>query len=342
MEQGPLRKTWNGKTIRLICGVVVILLFAGLCWRYGGPLKVESQKPQPDLIAAFAKSIADDQEISIPKIPAGATAIRPLDASDNAKWNVGMAGSALGWTPLGNGNDPGQLLVDVTSLRLFRKVERYGTFQYIPKPHTMDDNRSKPILYELISDAFKCSDGTAVKLGLNVHYEDGTQQHYFPWGYVGLTDIWIRVKPGTALSREMNFVCSVELTSESPTGAKLNEDRIFGTWQVEKDTRGRIAGPIVISKTQIAWTDEDERTCILPYRLASRGTGSTFPGGPMVSDPPNDAYTTYVLELGEHHCALGMNSFTITYTSGQPDVAKFSGFFFSVQGSGTMRRVLQR
>jgi hypothetical protein len=206
----------------------------------------------------------------------------------------------------------------------------------------MDDNTSKPILYELIRDAFKCSDGTAVKLSLAVYYEDGTRLGYSPWGYAGLSDIWIRVKPGTALSREMSFVCAVELTSKSPTGAKLNEDRIFGTWHVEKGARGRIAGPIVISETQIAWTDEDKRTCVLPYRLASRGTGSTFPGGPMVSGTPDDAYTTYVLEIGEHHCALGMDSFTITFTSGQPDVAKFSGFFFSVQGSGTMRRVLQK
>jgi hypothetical protein len=345
MKQGPLvppRKKWNGKTIRLICGVVAVLLFAGLYSRYGGPWKLEPQKPQPDLIAAFAKSIADDQEISIPKIAAGASAMRPLGASDSARWNVDTAGSALGWAPISNGNDPGQLLADVTSLRLFRKVERYATFQYIPKPHTMDDNRNKPVLYELINDAFKCSDSTAVKLALTVYYEDGTQQRYFPWGYAGLSDIWVRVKPGTALSSEMSFVCAVELTSQSTSGAKLNEDRIFGTWQVDKGARGRIAGPIVISETQIAWTDEDERVCTLPYRLASRATGSTYPGASMVSGTPDDAYTTYVLELGEHHCALGMNSFTITLESGQPDAAKFSGFFLTVQGSGTIRRVLQK
>jgi hypothetical protein len=170
MKQGPLappRKKWNSKTIRLICGVVAVLLFAGWYSRYGGPWKLEPpQEPAPDLIAAFAKSIADDQEISIPKIAAGASAMRPLDASDSARWNVGTAGSALGWTPISNGNDPGQLLADVTSLRLFRKVERYATFQYIPKPHTMDDNRSKPIFYELINDAFKCSDGTATARAL--------------------------------------------------------------------------------------------------------------------------------------------------------------------------------
>jgi hypothetical protein len=40
------------------------------------------------------------------------------------------------------------------------KVERSGWFQYIPKPHTMDENRNKPILYELISDSIKCAEGT--------------------------------------------------------------------------------------------------------------------------------------------------------------------------------------
>jgi hypothetical protein len=246
---------------------------------------------------------------------------------------------ASGWTPLKNGNDPGQLLVDVTSIRLWRKVERNGWFQLIPKPHTMDDEQHKPILYELLNDAFNCSEGTASRPQLFMFYEDGTQQQYFPWG---MADPWKSVTPGTMLDREMKFVCGVQLTSDPPTATIRDKDRLFGTWHVEADAQGRIAGPIVISERQIAWTAEDKHTCVVNYRVASRVTGSTFPAGPLMGDKPDDAYATFVLELGEHHCGLGIGSFTISFKSGQIDFAHFAAFFGAVQGSGTMRRVLQK
>jgi hypothetical protein len=59
------------------------------------------------------------------------------------------------------------------------------------------------------------------------------------------------VKPGTALSREMKFVCAVEMTYESKphstlkTPSMLDVDRILGS--------------------------------IADYELASRSTGSTYP-----------------------------------------------------------------
>jgi hypothetical protein len=86
------------------------------------------------------------------------------------------------WTPINNGNDPGQLLVDVAGIHSARKIERYAWIQYIPPPHTMDENTNKPMLYELMSASFKCADGTAVKLRQQVYYEDGTMQPYFPGG----------------------------------------------------------------------------------------------------------------------------------------------------------------
>jgi hypothetical protein len=341
MKQDPptVRKIWNGKTILLICGIAAILLVVGSYWRYGASWKIA---PQPDLVAAFAITLID-QEISIPKIPGGASGMFPqADASFTAKSNFGMT-AASGWTPIRNDSDPGQLLMDITRLFLARKVERYGTFQYIPPPHTIDANRNKPVLYEVIQDAFKCSDGTAVKLRLTVYYEDGTQQEYYPWGYAGELGIWKTAKLGTALSREMSVVCAVELTSESTTPEKLGVNRILGAWQVGDGAQGRIgAGPIVISDTQIAWTTEDNQQCTSGYDFASRSTASTYPGAPMAESEPGVPYSTFVLKLKGPHlkpCAKDMSSFTISLTSNQNDFAHFSAFFVSVQGSGVMRRV---
>src|SRR6267378_2419171 len=353
MKQGSLppradlprpRKAWNVRRIQVICGVVAIVLFAAWYWRYGGPWKLEAQsapKPLP-----VTSQNAFDQQIAIPKIPGGASSMRPLaedaaiaDGTGNTGDQVGVASR---WTAIKNSDDPGQLLVDVPSIHLWRKVERSAWFQYIPKPHTMDENRNKPILYELISDSFKCAEGTAVKLRLNAYYEDGTMQPYFPWGNAGLSGIWIPVRPDTALSREMKFVCAVQLTSDSTTSAKLDEDRIFGTWHVEDGAQGRIAaGPIVISETQIAWTAPDSHKCVSDYRLASRSTGSTFPGGPTAGNKPDDAYTTFALELKGPHldsCSQKMSSFTVSFISTQRDFAHFTAFFLAPQGYGTVRR----
>jgi len=119
-----------------------------------------------------------------------------------------------GWTAIESGDLPGQLLVDVSSLHLWRKVERNARFKFIPQSHAVDENRNKTILYELINDVFKCSEGTAQKISITAYYDDGTHQQYWPWG-LGMTlgTDWIRVRPDTALSHEMNFVCSVQLNS---------------------------------------------------------------------------------------------------------------------------------
>jgi hypothetical protein len=340
-----MRVNRNPRKFQVICGAGAFFLFAVWYWQYGGSWKLVVQSAQHSPVA---NQNAFDQQIVIPKIPGGASSMRPLVAASKAADGTvdaasDQVGLASGWTSIGNGKDPGQLRVDVTSIRLWRKVERSGWFQFIPESHTIDENRNKPILYELISDAFKCSEGTAVKLNLTVYYEDGTEQRYFPWGYAGLADIWKRVTPDTALSREMDFICAVQLTSESPRSANFDADRIFGTWHVEDGAQGRItAGPIVISETQIAWTAEDSHQCVSDYQLASRTTGPTFPGASMVGSKHDDAYTTFVLELKGPHlqpCAQKMNSFTISLTSDQRDFAHFAAFFVRVQGNGTMRRV---
>jgi hypothetical protein len=247
-------------------------------------------------------------------------------------------GLASGWTPIKDGDDQGQLLVDVTNIRLWRKVELNGWFQFIPRAHTMDEKTHKRILYELHNDAFNCSERTASRPQLFMFYEDGTQRQQFPWGKA---NPWKAVIPGTMLDSEMKFVCATRLTSDPSPVPKRDEGRLFGTWRVEAGARGRIAGPIVISKQQIAWTGKDKHTCVVNYRVASQFTGSTFPGSPIVSNRPNDAYTTFVLQLGEHHCERGMAAFTVTFRADQLDLAHFAAFFGAVQGFGTMRQMLQ-
>jgi hypothetical protein len=227
--------------------------------------------------------------------------------------------------------------------------DRYGIFQYIPKPHTIDENINQPILHEIVSDAFRCADGTASKQSLAVICEEGTELGYSPWGAAIVWGIWIPVKPGTALSREMHFVCAVELTHESKehstlkTPSMLDADRILGTWRVDDGAQGRVAaGPIVISETQVTWTARDSQACTSEYELASRSKDSSFPGGPLANDKPDDAYTTFVLELKGPHlipCSQKMSSFTISFESTQRDLAHFTAFFFAPQSYGTMRRV---
>jgi hypothetical protein len=316
---------WLGK---VALGVIVLATLTTVAFL--NPIRASHSPKAP------TESIVYDEEISIPKVAGGPGSMSPVPNTLGGYAVSDQSWLPSGWTPLEKGNDPGQLLVDVATVRLWRNVERYASFQYIPKPHTIDENRNKLIRDELISDAFKCSEGTAQKIRLTVYYEDGTEQRYYPWRYGAP---WKRVSPNTALSREMKFVCALQLTSESPKPVKLDVDRIFGTWHGEAGARGRIAGPIVVSETQIAWTAEDKRTCVVDYHLASRGTGSTFPGGPTMSDKPGDAYTTFVLELGEHHCGLRISSFTISLPSDQMDLAHFAAFFGTVQGYGTFRRV---
>jgi hypothetical protein len=201
------------KRIKIVCGTLALVLFVVWYWRFGGPwqLKVEAPIKQPPV----ANQNAFEQQIVIPKIPGGARTMRSMN-EDRVPDQRGVSG----WTAIENGNDPGQLRGNASKVHLWRKVERTGWFQYIPPPHTMDENRNKPILYEMLSDSFKCAEGVAVKLNLTVHYEDGTEQRYFPWGYAGISDIWIPVRPDTALSHEMHFVYAIDLASDSPGPAR--------------------------------------------------------------------------------------------------------------------------
>ena len=161
MKQGPLprradllpsRNTWNAKSIKVVSGTVVLMLFAAWYWRYGGPWKLDVQSAHKRPPVASQNTF--DQQIVIPKVSGGAGSMNPLPNTIGGYAVSDQASLPSGWTPLMNGSDPGQLLVDVTAIRLFRKVERYALFQYIPKPHTMDENRNKPISRELIFDAF--------------------------------------------------------------------------------------------------------------------------------------------------------------------------------------------
>ncbi|HEY6621575.1 MAG TPA: hypothetical protein VIY68_18675 [Steroidobacteraceae bacterium] len=208
-SSGTLGRAWNVQRSRVVFTVLTLILFAVWYWRYGGPWQLEVEAPTKQPPIATANSF--DQEIVIPKIPGGARAMGPLN--ENRVPDQRLTSS---WTPIENGNDSWQLLGNASKVRLWRKVERTGWFQYIPPAHTMDENRNKPILYEMLSDSFKCAEGVAVKLNLTVHYEDGTEQLYFPWGYAGLSGIWVPVKPDTTLRREMDFVCAVKLTPQSP------------------------------------------------------------------------------------------------------------------------------
>ena len=329
--------TWRGK-IGLGVAFMAILAIAALL----NPIR------EPDAPKAQVKTIYD-QQISIPKVPGGEKSMGPLreDSAD--------AGGKLGldsrWTAIKNGDDPGQLLTDLTSIHLFRKIERTGLFQYIPKAHSMDENRNRVILYELVSDTFECAEGMAEKLVLTVYYEGGGKQTYYPWRYPGSNE-WVPVRPDTTLSREMKFVCGVELTTESSmqatirTPSELDVDRILGAWRVNEAVHGRVAaGPLVITDTQITWPAQDGQQCSSEYHLASRSTGSTFPGGPPADDGPDDSYTTFVVDLKGPHlvpCSQNMNSLTISFASTQRDQAHFTAFFFAPQGYGTIRRVLEQ
>jgi hypothetical protein len=330
-------RSWLGK---IGLGIMVLALLATVA--YLNPIR-QSDVPKAQAVKIY------DQEISIPKVLGGEKSMRPLQT--NASDLGGQLGVLSRWTAIKNDGDPGQLLIDLADIHLWRKIERNALFQYIPKAHTIDENRNLPILYELVNDSFECAEGMAEKISLVMYYEDGAQQTYYPWRYPGANE-WIPVRPDTTLRREMDFVCAVELTTEltrhSPliTPSALDVDRILGTWRVGDDAHGRVAaGPITISDTQVTWTAPDSQQCTSEYQLASRNTGSTFPGGPLANDESDDAYTTFVLELKGPHlipCSQKMSSLTISFASTQRDLAHFTAFFFAPQGYGTMRRVLEK
>jgi uncharacterized protein len=201
-----------------------------------------------------------------------------------------------GWIPINNTENTGLLLIDVASLHSWKEGERYAyRVRLFPKPHTIDDKTKKPILYENMYDRFNCLDGTASKVRLSMIYEDDTAKGYYPWG---MAAPWRSVTPNSVLSSEMKFVCAVELASESPAAERETDESILGTWRIEGGAPGKIAGPIVVSREKIQLTFKDKRTCAVSYRLGARARASSFPGGPAVTDKPDDAYTTVVLKIG--------------------------------------------
>jgi hypothetical protein len=112
----------SGLRIKLLVGVIVLAALATAVFL--NPIRVSYSAK------ARTKSMAYDEQISIPKAAGGPGSVYPPvpnTAFDEARLPTG-------WTPLENGNDPGQLLVDLASVRLWSKVERYVSFQYIPKP----------------------------------------------------------------------------------------------------------------------------------------------------------------------------------------------------------------
>lgn len=297
------------------------------------PKEVETGKEKP---SPATPQNAFDQEVVIPKLPSG---FRPYER------NPGQSDPNLGWTPVPNDNGSGRLFVDLTSLQLWRHSERVITFEFIPEHPTTDDNTKKSVSYELADDSFNCHDKTAMKRGLGVISEDGTSAGYTPWGSP-LADLWKAIRPDTELGREMQFVCAIELAPDSPIPGEMGEDRFLGTWHAEDGTHGIIApGPIVISWKQIAWTrgGGTGHKCVSSYRLASRSTGLAYPGALTVGAYADHAYTTFVLELQGPHleaCELNMAFFTVSLTSDQSGLARFTAFSAgAVQGSGTMRRV---
>jgi hypothetical protein len=110
-----------GLRIKVLVGVIVLAALATSIFL--NPVRVSYSAKAP------TKSRVYDEQISIPKVAGGPGSLHPPvpnTVSDEARLPTG-------WTPLENGNDPGQLLVDVTSVRLWREVERYATFQLHPE-----------------------------------------------------------------------------------------------------------------------------------------------------------------------------------------------------------------
>ena len=151
--------TWYGKV-----GLCVIFLATVLVIALLNPIR-RSDSPKRESSTSIAYN--DDQQISIPKVPGGAKSMRPLAEDMALVYSAGASDDQVGlasrWTTI-NLNDPGQLLVDLSSIHSWRQVERSATFQYIPKPYMMDENRNKPILYlarEQLREVMRVASGLA-------------------------------------------------------------------------------------------------------------------------------------------------------------------------------------
>lgn len=151
-----------GLRIKVLVGVIALAALTTAVFL--NPIRVSYSAKAP------TKSIAYDEQISIPKAAGGLGSLNLIPNTLGGYPVSNQARLPSGWAPVENGDDPE------------------------------------------ILDAFKCSEGTAQKIRLTVHYEDSTHQLYYPWGYASP---WRRISPDTALGREMKFVCALQLTSES-------------------------------------------------------------------------------------------------------------------------------
>jgi hypothetical protein len=103
-------RTWLG---RVALGVIVLATLATAAFL--NPIRASYSPKAP------TESIAYDEQISIPKVAGGPSSMNPVPNTLGGYAVSDQAWLPSGWTPLENGNGPGQLLVDVATVRLWRK-----------------------------------------------------------------------------------------------------------------------------------------------------------------------------------------------------------------------------
>jgi len=119
--------------------------------------------------------------------------------------------------------------------------------------------------------------------------------------------------------------------------ANIEESRIYGTWNVEVGAQGLVAGPIVISNTEILWKSQrDGHQCNAAYHTASRQRNYTYDGGPIVNDKAADAYTNFWLVLEPNNCDI--DAFMISIPSDASEADHFAAYRKkNAQGYGAIR-----
>jgi hypothetical protein len=96
-------RTWPGKV-----GLGVIFVATLAIVAFMNRIR-ESNAPRTP-----AKSIAHDQQISIPTVAGAPSSMNPVPNTLGGYAVSDQARQPIGWTPVKNGNDPGPLLLDVT------------------------------------------------------------------------------------------------------------------------------------------------------------------------------------------------------------------------------------
>jgi hypothetical protein len=107
--------------------------------------------------------------------------------------------------------------------------------------------------------------------------------------------------------------------------ANIEESRIYGTWNVEDGAPGLVAGPIVISNTEILWKSQrDGHQCDAAYHIASRQRNYTYDGGPIVNDKNRRRYTNFWLVLEPNDCDI--DAFMISIPSDASEADHFAAY----------------